>query len=55
MKIALTLSALALTALPAMAYSGCSGDKMKGETASSCAPGLTWDAAKGACSANPTS
>jgi hypothetical protein len=54
MKIALTLSALALSALPAMAYSGC-GDRMKTESASSCAPGSTWDAAKAACVQNPTS
>jgi hypothetical protein len=55
MKIALTLSALALSTLPAMAFANCGSDKMKGETASSCAPGSTWDAAKGACTANPTS
>jgi len=55
MKIVLTLSALALSTLPALAGPGCSGDKMKGETASSCAPGSTWDAAKGACTVNPTS
>lgn len=54
MKIALTLSALALSALPAMAFADCSG-KMKDETASSCAAGTTWDQAKGACTANPTS
>jgi hypothetical protein len=55
MKIALTLSALALSVMPAMAYSGCSGDKVKAETASSCMPGSTWDAAKGACVENPSS
>jgi hypothetical protein len=55
LKIALTLSALALSVLPAMAYSGCSGDKMKTESASSCAPGSTWDSAKGACVENPSS
>lgn len=54
MKIALTLSALALSTLPALAFADCSS-KMKGETASSCAPGATWDAAKGACTVNPTS
>ena len=54
MKIALTLSALALSALPALAFADCSG-KMKSESASSCAPGATWDAAKGACIVNPTS
>ena len=32
MKIALTLSALALSVMPAMAYSGCSGDKVKAWT-----------------------
>jgi hypothetical protein len=55
MKIALTLSALALSVMPAMAYSGCSGDKVKAETASSCAPGSTWDTVKAACVENPTS
>jgi hypothetical protein len=55
MKIALTLSALALATLPAMAFANCGADKMKGETASSCVPGSTWDAAKGTCTANPSS
>jgi hypothetical protein len=55
MKIALTLSALALSTLPAMAFANCSGDKIKDETASSCAPGSTWDSAKSACTINPTS
>ena len=55
MKIALTLSALALTMLPAMAFASCTGDKMKDETASSCAPGSTWDSATSACTTNPTS
>jgi hypothetical protein len=54
MKIALTLSALALSALPAMAFADCSG-KMKNETASSCMAGATWDAVKGACVENPSS
>lgn len=54
MKIALTLSALALTAMPAMAYSGCS-DKVKDETASSCMAGYTWDPVKAACTATPSS
>jgi hypothetical protein len=53
MKIALTLAAFALFAAPAMA-AGC-GDKMKGETASSCMAGFTWDSAKGACTATPSS
>jgi hypothetical protein len=55
MKIALTLSALALSVLPAMAFASCSADKMKDETASSCAPGSTWDPATSACTLNPTS
>ena len=55
MKITLTLSALALTMLPAMAFASCSGDKMKGETASSCIPGSTWDPATSSCTTNPTS
>lgn len=55
MKVVLTLSVLALSALPALAGPGCKGDHMKGETASSCAPGTTWDPATATCSANPTS
>jgi hypothetical protein len=54
MKIVLTLSALALMAMPAMAYSGCS-DKVKEETASSCMVGQTWDPVQGACVATPSS
>jgi BarA-like signal transduction histidine kinase len=53
MKIALTLTAFALLAAPAMA-AGC-GDKMKDETASSCMSGSTWDPVKGACTATPSS
>jgi hypothetical protein len=55
MKIALTLSALALTALPAMAYSGCGADKVKQETASTCAPGSTFDPATQSCTVTPSS
>lgn len=54
MKIALTLSALALSALPAVAYSGCA-DKAKQETASSCMPGYAWDSATATCTATPSS
>ncbi|MCU0827336.1 MAG: hypothetical protein MUE52_07995 [Tabrizicola sp.] len=54
MKIALTLTALALSLTPAMAYSGCA-DKAKTETAASCMPGTTWDAATATCTATPSS
>lgn len=54
MKIALTLSALALSVAPALAYAGCS-DKVKEETASSCMPGYTWDPVKATCTATPSS
>ncbi|WP_167851014.1 hypothetical protein [Tabrizicola caldifontis] len=54
MKIALTLSALALSLTPALAYSGCPG-KERQETAASCMPGYTWDAEKGTCIATPSS
>jgi hypothetical protein len=54
MKIALTLSALALSVMPAIAYSGC-GNEAKSETASSCMPGYTWDAATATCIATPSS
>ena len=54
MKIALTLSALALSVAPAFAYAGCA-DKVKEETASSCLPGDTWDPVKATCTATPSS
>jgi hypothetical protein len=54
MKIVLTLSALALSIAPAFA-GGCHGDKMKGETASSCVPGQTWDPVTSTCTATPSS
>ena len=55
MKIATTLTALALTFAPAIAIAGgCSG-KMKDETASSCLPGYTWDSVTSACTPTPAS
>jgi hypothetical protein len=54
MKIALTLSALALSVMPALAGPGC-GDKATHETAASCMPGFTWDAATATCTATPAS
>lgn len=53
MKIALTLAALALSSAPALAY--CNADKVKDQTASSCMPGTTWDAATSTCTATPSS
>jgi hypothetical protein len=55
MKIALTLTALALSLAPAVAFAQCAGSKMPEETASSCVPGSTWDADKGTCVATPSS
>lgn len=55
MKIKTTLAVIALTLAPGMALAYCNGDKMKDETAASCAAGAVWDDAKGACVANPTS
>lgn len=55
MKIALTLSALALSLAPAVAFAQCSHGQVKEETASSCAPGSTWDPAKAACTTTPSS
>lgn len=54
MKITLTLAALALSLAPAVAFAQCSGSKMQ-ETASSCAPGSTWDPVTATCTANPSS
>jgi hypothetical protein len=55
MKIKTTLAVIALTLAPTMSFAYCSGDKVKQETAASCMAGATWDEAKGACVANPTS
>lgn len=50
-----TLAVIALTLSPALAFADCRGDQAKAETASSCMAGATWDEAKSACVANPTS
>jgi hypothetical protein len=55
MKIAVTLSALALSLAPAIAFAQCSHGAPKAETASSCLPGSTWDAATGTCTTTPSS
>lgn len=55
MKIALTVTVLALSAMPALAWAGCSGSKAMEETASACAPGQTWDAATATCTPAPSS
>ena len=55
MKIALTLAALALSVSPALAYAGCAASKARAETASTCLPGTTWDAATATCTATPSS
>lgn len=54
MKTATTLAALAIALLPGFAFAQCSG-KMADQTAASCMPGTTWDAAKGTCVASPSS
>ncbi len=54
MKIKTTLAVIALTLAPTMTFAYCNGD-VKQESASSCMAGATWDEAKGACVANPTS
>jgi hypothetical protein len=55
MKIKTTLAVIALMLAPGMASAYCSGDKMKDETAASCAAGSTWDAATSACVPSTTS
>lgn len=56
MKIKTTLAAIALSLAPGLALAqGCHSDQIKAESASSCVPGATWDEAKSACVANPTS
>jgi hypothetical protein len=54
MKPALSLAVLAITLLPAQAFAQCRGEHPD-QTAASCMPGTTWDAAKGSCVDNPTS
>jgi hypothetical protein len=54
MQIKTTLAVIALMLAPSMSFAYCSGDKMKDETASSCAVGATWDEAKGACVVTPS-
>lgn len=54
MKTTTTLAALAIALLPGFAFAQCAG-KMTEQTASSCMPGMTWDAAKGTCVENPSS
>ena len=55
MKIAMTLSALALSLLPSLALAQGCHDRMKDETASSCLPGHVWDVALGTCVPTPSS
>ena len=55
MKIKTTLAVIALTLAPTMTFAYCGGDSVKQDTASSCMAGASWDEAKGACVANPTS
>jgi hypothetical protein len=56
MKFKTTLAVIALSLAPGLALAqGCNGDKVKDETASSCTPGATWDAATSSCVSNPTS
>ena len=54
MKIALTLSALALALTPSLALAGGCGGKPHDKTAASCVPGYSWDQATGACVATPS-
>ena len=54
MKTTTTLAALAIALLPGFAFAQCAG-KMHEQTAASCMPGTTWDAAKGTCVETPPS
>lgn len=53
MKIKTLLAALVLTAAPALAYAGCTGQSH--QATMSCADGLAWDAATQTCVATTTS
>ena len=53
MKITLTVAALALSLAPAVAFAQC--NQSKGDTASSCLPGYSWDPVKATCVATPSS
>jgi hypothetical protein len=56
MKITTMLTALALSLAPVAAFAqGCAHGTLKGETASSCLPGYSWDAATSACITTPSS
>jgi hypothetical protein len=54
MKTTTTLAALAIALLPGFAFAQCSG-KYSEQTAASCMPGTTWDAATGTCVETPSS
>ena len=54
MKTTTTLAALAIALLPGFAFAQCADKKME-QTAASCMPGTTWDAAKATCIENPSS
>lgn len=55
MKIKTTLAVIALALAPTMSFAQCNSDKVKLESAASCAAGSAWDEAKGACVASTTS
>jgi hypothetical protein len=55
MKIKTTLSVIALTLAPTFALAGPGCDQAKMQSASQCAVGQVWDAAKQACVAEVTS
>jgi hypothetical protein len=54
MKLATTIAAALLALLPGFALAECRGEHSD-QTAASCLPGTTWDAATGTCSENPSS
>lgn len=54
MKTTTTLAALAIALLPGFAFAQCAGKKVE-QTAASCMPGTSWDAAKGTCVETPSS
>ncbi|MCA3453433.1 MAG: hypothetical protein IOC92_05680 [Rhodobacter sp.] len=55
MKIKTTLCLIALTLAPTFALAGAGCDREKMQSASQCAAGQVWDAAKQACTAEVTS
>lgn len=54
MKLVLTMTLFTISVLPSVALANCRAEELD-ETASSCMPGMVWDAEKGTCVEAPSS